>query len=35
VAIVAFLKDARGGLGSQEAALARVGRAVRDTWPNG
>jgi beta-lactamase class A len=35
VAIVAFLKDARGGLGGQEAALARVGRAVRETWPNG
>jgi beta-lactamase class A len=35
VAIVAFLKDARGGLGGQEAALARVGRAVRDAWPNG
>jgi beta-lactamase class A len=35
VAIVAFLKDARGGLGGQEAALARVGRAVRETWPTG
>jgi beta-lactamase class A len=35
IAIVAFLKDARGGLGGQEAALARVGRAVRETWPNG
>jgi beta-lactamase class A len=35
VAIVAFLKDARGGLGGQEAALARVGRAVRDAWPLG
>jgi beta-lactamase class A len=35
VLIVAFLKDARGGLGVQEAALARVGRAVRDTWPMG
>jgi beta-lactamase class A len=35
VLIVAFLKDARGGLGGQEAALARVGRIVRDTWPNG
>jgi beta-lactamase class A len=35
IAIVAFLKDARGGLGGQEAALARVGRAVRDAWPAG
>lgn len=35
IMIVAFLKDARGGLGSQEAALARVGRIVRDTWPQG
>jgi beta-lactamase class A len=35
VAIVAFLKDARGGLGSQEAALARVGRAVHEAWPQG
>jgi beta-lactamase class A len=35
VAIVAFLKDARGGLGGQEAALARVGRVVRETWPRG
>jgi beta-lactamase class A len=35
VLIVAFLRDARGGLGAQEAALARVGRAVRDTWPTG
>jgi beta-lactamase class A len=35
VAIIAFLKDARGGLGGQEAALARVGRVVRETWPNG
>jgi beta-lactamase class A len=35
VAIVAFLKDARGGLSGQETALARVGRAVRETWPNG
>ena len=35
VLIVAFLKDARGGLGGQEAALARVGRAVRETWPSG
>jgi beta-lactamase class A len=35
IAIVAFLKDARGGLGGQEAALARVGRAVRETWPLG
>jgi beta-lactamase class A len=35
VLIVAFLKDARGGLGGQEAALARVGRAVRDAFPLG
>jgi beta-lactamase class A len=35
ILIVAFLKDARGGLGGQEAALARVGRAVRETWPLG
>lgn len=35
ILIVAFLKDARGGLGSQEAALARVGRAVREAWPQG
>jgi beta-lactamase class A len=35
VLIVAFLKDARRSLGAQEAALARVGRAVRDTWPHG
>ena len=35
VLIVAFLKDAHRGLGAQEAVLARVGRAVRDTWPLG
>jgi beta-lactamase class A len=35
ILIVAFLKDAHGGLSSQEAALARVGRAVRETWPQG
>jgi beta-lactamase class A len=35
IMIVAFLKDARGGLGRQEAALARVGRIVRDAWPQG
>jgi beta-lactamase class A len=35
VLIVAFLKDARGGLGRQEAALASVGRAVRQAWPQG
>jgi beta-lactamase class A len=35
ILIVAFLKDARGGLGGQEAALARVGRAVREAWPTG
>jgi beta-lactamase class A len=35
VLIVAFLKDARGGLRVQEATLARVGSAVRNAFPDG
>lgn len=35
VLAAAFLKDARRGLGAQEACLASVGRAIRDAWPDG
>lgn len=35
IAIAAFLKDAAGDAAGREAALARVGAAVRAAWPNG
>lgn len=35
VVIAAFLRDATGDLPAREAALARVGAAVRAAWPEG